>query len=72
VSGPDTDTGSAAVPPTVLVAEMGDDVLLQGWRAGPSAHVCAADAGPLREALATAFRSDLLSAGRSGAVQEQP
>jgi hypothetical protein len=73
MSGPDTNTGSAAVPRTVLVDEMGDDaLLLQGWRAGPSARVCAADAGPLREALTAAFGSDLVSAGRSGAVQAQP
>lgn len=71
MSGP--DTGSAAVPQTVLVADMGDDaLLLQSWRVGPSTHVCAADAGPLREALAAAFGSDLVNAGRSGAVQAQP
>lgn len=83
---PDTDTDDtsgggigycirpgAAVPPTVLVADMGDGtLLLQGWRVGPNAYVCAADADPLREALAAAFGSDLVSAGRSGAVQEQP
>ncbi len=69
----DTDTGAAAVPPTVLAAEMGDSaLLLQSWRVGRSAHVCAADADPLREALAAVFRSDLVIAGRSAAVQAQP
>ncbi len=86
MSEPDTDTGGtsggdtgycirpgAAVPPTVLVAEIGDGaLLLQGWQVGPNAHVCAADAGPLREALAAAFGSGLASAGRSAAVQAQP
>lgn len=52
------------VPPTVLIAEMSDgSLLLQGWRVGPNAYVCRADAGPLREALAAAFGSDLPSAG---------
>ena len=46
----------APVPPTVLVADMGGGtLLLQGWRDGPAAYVCAADAGPLRHALAVAF-----------------
>ncbi|MGQ0776112.1 MAG: hypothetical protein ACT4NY_17090 [Pseudonocardiales bacterium] len=57
------------VPPTVLVAEMSDGaLLLQGWRVGPSAYVCRADTGPLREALAAAFGSDLASAGSPTAV----
>ena len=48
----------AAVPATVLVVDMGDGaLLLQGWRTGPSAYVCAADTGPLRRALAAAFGS---------------
>ncbi|MGH3770826.1 MAG: hypothetical protein ACRDRW_05430 [Pseudonocardiaceae bacterium] len=56
-----------AVPPTVLVADMGDGALfLQGWRAGPSAYVCAADATPLREALAAAFGSDPLLCADTG------
>ncbi len=67
---PDTDTGGtsgdgigycvrpgAAVPPTVLVADMGDGALvLQGWRVGPSAYVCAADAGPPGEAARGGIR----------------
>lgn len=57
------------VPPTVLVAEMSDGAfLLQGWGVGPSAYVCRADAGPLREALAAAFGSDLVSAGSPNAM----
>ena len=48
------------------------DTDTEGWRLGPSAYVCAADAGPLREAPAAAFGSDLVSAGKSGAVQAQP
>lgn len=86
MSEPKTDTGgmsqggigysirpAVAVPPTVLVADMGNGtMLLQGWQSGPSAYVCAADAGPLREALAVAFGSDLASTGRPAAVQAQP
>jgi hypothetical protein len=48
------------------------DTDTEGWRVGPSTSVCAADAGPLREALAAAFGSDLVSAGRSAAMQAQP
>lgn len=48
------------------------DTDTEGWRVGPSAYVCAADAGPLREARAAAFGSDLVSADRSTAVQAQP
>ena len=60
-----------AVPPTLLIAEMGSGaLLLQGWQVGPSAYVCAADAGPLREALAAAFGNDLRNVDRSAAVQE--
>lgn len=45
-----------AVPPTLLVADMGDgSVLLQGWRDGPSAYLCPADAAPLKRELAAAF-----------------
>lgn len=79
MSEPETDTAAvgqggigycirpgAAVPPTVLVADMSNGaLLLQGWRVGPNAYVCAADAGPLREALAAAFGSDLVNTGRS-------
>ncbi|MGH3978287.1 MAG: hypothetical protein ACRDRZ_04690 [Pseudonocardiaceae bacterium] len=46
------------VPATVLVADMGDGALLcQGWRHGPSAYVCAEDAGRLRQALEAVFGS---------------
>ncbi|MFN2496635.1 MAG: hypothetical protein ABR608_12120 [Pseudonocardiaceae bacterium] len=86
MSEPDTDTGGGseagigycirpgtAVPPTVLVADMGDGTfLLHGWGVGPSAYVCAADAGPLREALAAAFGSELASADQFAAAQAQP
>lgn len=47
-----------AVPPTVLVADMGDgSLLLEGWRDGPSAYLSVADAIPLRRELARAFGS---------------
>jgi len=47
------------VPATVLVADMGDGaLLLQGWRAGPSAYLTAEDAAPLRQVLETAFGSE--------------
>ncbi|MGH3981012.1 MAG: hypothetical protein ACRDRZ_18785 [Pseudonocardiaceae bacterium] len=47
------------VPATVLVADMGHGALLcQAWRHGPSAYVCAEDAGRLREALEAAFGSN--------------
>ena len=62
-----------AVPPTVLVADMGNGaMLLHGWRFGPSAYVCAPDAAPLREALAAGFGSDLVIIDRPAAVQAQP
>ena len=50
------------------------DTDTEGWRVGPSTYVCTADAGPLREAPAAAFGSDLVSASRSGsaAMQAQP
>ncbi len=49
-----------AVPPTVLVGDMGDgSLLLAGWRDGPSAYLCPADAVPLRRELASAFSPDL-------------
>lgn len=58
----------APVPPTLLVAEMGDGaLLLQGWRAGPSAYVCPADTGPLRVALEVAFGSHPVTASHSRA-----
>jgi hypothetical protein len=45
-----------AVPPTVLVADMGQGALyLQGWRAGPSAYLTAEDALGLRRELERAF-----------------
>ena len=47
-----------AVPPTVLVADMGDgSLLLEGWRDGPSAYLCPVDAVPLRRELQRAFGS---------------
>lgn len=56
----------APVPPTLLVVEMVDSaLLLQGWRAGPSAYLCPADTGPLRVALEAAFGSDPVKAARS-------
>ena len=61
----------AAVPPTVLVVEMGDGaLLLQGWRIGPCAYVCAANTGPLRNALALAF-GPCPSEAETGAVRQQ-
>jgi len=49
----------APVPATLLVANMGDGaLLLQGWRAGPSAYLTAEDARPLRQALGDAFGSE--------------
>lgn len=51
-----------AVPPTLLIADMGDgSVLLQGWREGPSAYLCPADAAPLKRELAAAFGSTELT-----------
>lgn len=47
-----------AVPPTALVADMGDGSLfLQGWQDGSSAYLSLADAVPLRRELASAFGS---------------
>jgi hypothetical protein len=47
---------ATAVPLTVLVAEMlNGSLLLQGWRDGPSAYLCPADAAPLKRELAAAF-----------------
>lgn len=47
-----------AVPPTVLVADMGDRWLfLQGWQDGPTAYLSPADAVPLRREPAGAFGS---------------
>lgn len=44
------------MPPTVLVADMGQGALyLQGWRAGPSAYLTAEDAVGLRRELERAF-----------------
>lgn len=48
------------------------DTDTEGWRVGSRAYVCAMDAGALREARAAAFGSDLVSAGRSTAIQAQP
>lgn len=49
---------STAVPPTVLVFDMGGGSLfLEGWRDGPSAYLCPADAVPLRRELARSFGS---------------
>ena len=49
----------APVPVTLLVADMGDGaLLLQGWRAGPSAYLTAEDARPLRQVLGDAFGSE--------------
>ena len=51
-----------ARPATVLVADMGGGaLLLQGWRAGPSAYLTAEDAVPLRQVLETAFGSELVT-----------
>jgi hypothetical protein len=45
-----------AVPPTVLVSDMGNGAMyLQGWRAGPSVYLTAEDAIGLRQELAKAF-----------------
>lgn len=45
-----------AAPSTILVAEMGDgSMLLGGWRDGPSAYLCRADAIPLKRELTRAF-----------------
>lgn len=47
------------VPATVLIAEMDNGgLLLQGWRAGPSAYLTAEEAMPLRQALEAAFGSE--------------
>lgn len=49
---------STAVPPTVLVADMGDGPLfLQGRRDGPSAYLSLADAVALRQELTADFVS---------------
>ena len=54
------------VPKTVLVADMGDDALLvQSWPDGPSAFLCAEDAGPLRRALEAAFGTATHGGNRS-------
>lgn len=57
-----------AVPPTMLVGDMGDgSLLIVGWRDGPSAYLCSADAVPLRRELASAFgRPDLLPSSGPG------
>ena len=51
-----------AVPPTVLVVNMGDgSLVLQTWRDGPSVYLSPADAVPLRRDLAAAFTSAALA-----------
>lgn len=55
-----------AVPPTVLVADMGDgSLLLEGWRDGPSTYLSPTDAVPLRQELARAFGSPDLTPSSS-------
>ncbi|MGH4006598.1 MAG: hypothetical protein ACRDTH_00235 [Pseudonocardiaceae bacterium] len=55
-----------AVPPTVLVADMGDgSLLLEGWRDGPSAYLSPAEAVPLRRELARTFGSPDLTPSSS-------
>jgi len=59
------------MPATLLVAQMCDGAfLLQGWRYGPSAYLIAEDAGPLRQALAAAFRSAADEPGYAGTAEE--
>lgn len=61
-----------AVPPTVLIADMGDGSLfLQGWRDGPSVYLSRSDAMPLRQELAGAFGSTgpALSGGQGEALR---
>lgn len=49
------------VPPTVLVANMGDGSLfLEGWPDGPSAYLSPSDALSLRGELTRAFGSAVL------------
>jgi hypothetical protein len=51
-----------AVPPTVLVANMGTGSLfLQGWQGGPSAYLTSSNAIPLPRELAAAFGSTKLA-----------
>ena len=48
------------MPETVLLAVMTDGgLLLQGWRSGPCAYMCAADAAPLLRTLEAAFGVDI-------------
>ncbi len=57
-----------AVPPTVLVSDMGNGILvIEGWREGPSTYLCSTDAAPLRRELVRAFGStDLTLSGGQG------
>ena len=51
-----------AVPPTVLVADMGaGSLFLQGWQGGPSAYLTSSNAIPLPRELAAAFGSTKLA-----------
>jgi hypothetical protein len=53
---------AAAVPPTVLIADMCDNGLfLQGWRDGQRAYLTSSDAKPLRCALAATFGGTALT-----------
>jgi len=59
------------VPATVLVADMGDGaLLLQGWRAGPSAYLTAEDAAPLRQVLETAFGGEQVNTETTACTDE--
>jgi hypothetical protein len=59
-----------AVPRSVLVSDMGEGLLLEAWREGPSAYLSPVDAVPLRRALAAAFGSpDLTPSGNQGRAQ---
>ncbi len=50
-----------AVPPTVLVTNLGDgSLVLQSWRDGPTAYLNPAEAVPLRRVLSAIFANTAL------------
>ncbi|MGH3781933.1 MAG: hypothetical protein ACRDRO_15255 [Pseudonocardiaceae bacterium] len=49
------------VPPTVLMINLGDSLLLETWREGPWAYLSPADAVPLWRVLSAIFENTALA-----------